>query len=474
MANIAELAVQLTAKTGRFNSGMRGATKQVNVFGSATSMVSRRLVAFAASAVAMGAAFLSVRGIIRAVGSEMKKIDNLGKSARWFGITVQGLTQLEHAAALSGLSLEDVSASLRYMGRNIADASQDSGQAQDAIRMLGLDAKEFVKLLPEEQLLQIADGFAQISNASFRSSVVMDLFGRSGSKMIPLLEGGSRAIISMADDANKLGLTLSSVDSFQIEYANDAIFRMQSLWTGIKRTLAVELSPFIKSISDDFVQWATSGEGLRDTLLNSMESIAMSMKPIIDYAERMTKLFQNMQDTGTFSELIKALKQINAYISMPGKIWTTALGGLLGIGDGDPKNTKQRDQARNTGLEWFNNIRNKIRGEKWLSRIRAEAAAREVDERRANNAELDSTNEKLKEATERSQALASQAKQQFGSGRRGTFAINTPLNAALSATIMRGDAAKKQQVYSPQFDTMISKLTSIDNNTQDMTAVAGD
>ncbi|MCL4692460.1 MAG: hypothetical protein KJ060_08110, partial [Candidatus Hydrogenedentes bacterium] len=152
MANIATLAVQLTAKTGRFSSGMKNATKDVSIFSKATSLVSGRLLAMAGSAAAAGAAYLGARATMRRLSESMEEIDKLAKTSDALGIQMQHLTRLEHAGNLAGLTLEDLTNSLRYMERNVADAFQGVGEAQGALKLLNLSAAGLMRLPVENQL----------------------------------------------------------------------------------------------------------------------------------------------------------------------------------------------------------------------------------------------------------------------------------------------------------------------------------
>lgn len=59
-------------------------------------------------------------------------------------------------------------------------------------------------------LLDTADKFKGMKDGSEKTTVAMDLFGRSGKDMIPILNQGSQGIQQLEQQADKLGLTLTS------------------------------------------------------------------------------------------------------------------------------------------------------------------------------------------------------------------------------------------------------------------------
>src|SRR5262249_35108732 len=70
------------------------------------------------------------------------------------------------------------------------------------------DAKGNV-LSMEEVLGDVADKFKTMPDGVDKTRIAMDLFGRSGKDMIPVLNLGKEGIQDVADEAKKLGFTFS-------------------------------------------------------------------------------------------------------------------------------------------------------------------------------------------------------------------------------------------------------------------------
>ncbi len=80
-----------------------------------------------------------------------------------------------------------------------------------------------------------------IHNPTERATAAIELFGKSGQSLLPLLMQGSEGIAAAQREAEKLGLSFSRIDAHQVEQANEAIVRLKAVFTGIGNQLAIQL-----------------------------------------------------------------------------------------------------------------------------------------------------------------------------------------------------------------------------------------
>lgn len=256
MANIAELAVQLTARTGKFVKGMRKSASSVTRFAKTVGRATLRAAKFSAvlAGVAVGALALMVR-------QQFKAIDATSKLADTLGLTTKQLVGYQLAAKISGVEVGQLNTGLRRLQKNISDATLGLTTAIRAFDSLGISAEKLIKLSPDEQLKAIADELKNIPNQADRVRVALDLFGRSGLGFIKLFEKGGKGLSEMQREAELLGISFSRVDGAQIELANDALARASLASTGLALQIAKKLAPVVKLVADRFTKWSTEGVG---------------------------------------------------------------------------------------------------------------------------------------------------------------------------------------------------------------------
>jgi hypothetical protein len=190
------------------------------------------------------------------IQSSINAGDELAKTADKLGVTTQALAGLRHAAELTGVSTGTMDMALQRFTRRAAEAANGTGEAKGALRELGIDAESIVRLPLDEQMNIVAEAMSGVETQSDRVRLAMKLFDSEGVALVNTLGGGADALKAMTEEAEHLGLTLSRTDTAQMEAANDAITRLQAVFTGLTNQLAVAFAPIITFVADAFRQAA--------------------------------------------------------------------------------------------------------------------------------------------------------------------------------------------------------------------------
>lgn len=241
MATIASLGVNLTANTGPFQKGLQKAGGLASGFGRTIGKLGG-----IASLVGVGGLGAMVKGAIDA-GDRLQK---LGKQT---GLSTEFLSEMRRAADLSGTSLETVAGSIKKMQRAAVEAQDGTATYADAFDKLGLNVGEFLSLTPDQQFNAMADALSKIEDPAQRTAISMDIMGRSGSELIPLMEGGAAAIDKVRDASREAGESLTQNQVDKMADVNDALRNLQGPLNGLANTLATQLSPALSN----FINLAT-------------------------------------------------------------------------------------------------------------------------------------------------------------------------------------------------------------------------
>lgn len=116
------------------------------------------------------------------------------------GLSVEAVSELGHAAQMSGTDMETLEGSLARMQNTVTDAAAGSKAANAALADLGLTAEELQGLSPDEQFARLADGVASIEDPAQRTAAAMGVFGKAGQKLIPLLSGGAAGVEALRSE----------------------------------------------------------------------------------------------------------------------------------------------------------------------------------------------------------------------------------------------------------------------------------
>lgn len=302
-----KLTIDIEARLAQFQDALS------RVESTANGVAGRMSKAFSGVGTALGAAFGGVSaGLVAAqfkdfVQSAIDAQDEMGKLAQKTGVSVESLSGLKYAAALSDVSMEQLGQSLAKLGRNMADAQAHTGEAKvafDAMKISVTGAGGQLKST-EDVLLEIAQQFADMEDSAGKTALAIKLFGRAGAELIPFLNQGAAGIAKLSDEARKLGLVMSADAARASEEFNDNIKRLSAAGEGFKLSVANQFLPALNQVIEKMVEARKEG-GLLQSVLDGLResmSIAFGDKHANDLGRINTQIAQTI-------EHLKAMEKI--------------------------------------------------------------------------------------------------------------------------------------------------------------------
>jgi len=287
MATIATLAVDLVANTKKFVLP----SKQIQSFASDVKSAGLKIAGLASAITPL----LAGAGIAALVKQQYEAVDATAKLADRLGATTEEIIALRHASDLAGPGAEAMDTALGKLTRTLGEAVGGSETAAEAFNMLGLNVAELAQKSPAEAFMDIADAMENVANPAQKAALAVGMFGKEGATMVNVMRGGRQALQEAADDAQRLGLSINRIDAAKIELANDAVTRLQSLFVGAARTIAVELSPFVKYLADQFTDLGTSGGGAASIIRAGLETVLVFIAKVADWVELLKAAFYGLR-----------------------------------------------------------------------------------------------------------------------------------------------------------------------------------
>lgn len=199
-----------------------------------------------AAAVAYIAA-VGVQAVTGAISQGLEYASALGEQAQQLGVTTNALQEYRYAATQVGLSAEEMDGALSQLTRRIGEGANGTKAQAEAFNALGVSLKDAEGniLNAGEAIPLIADGLAKIESPAQRAAILMDLFGRAGQKLEPLLSGGSAAVNQLRNAAHSLGVVLSER---QIQQADETADKLAELNMVLRSNIAGAVSSNASSI----------------------------------------------------------------------------------------------------------------------------------------------------------------------------------------------------------------------------------
>lgn len=238
------------------------------------------LIAGALGGIAVGKGLKDSVDAFVSLNSEVKGLQRI------IGGSVSEVSGLSGAMRLSGMDTSKSTTSLTIFSKKLQAVQGDSSKTAAMQDLLGTSIsnadgsmRSMAQILPG-----VADKFASMPDGVEKTALATQLFGRSGTAMLPFLNKGSAGIAELTKKASDLGLTLD--DSSQQKFADykGAVRTLGATFDGLKVTIGGAIIPVITKLTEfmtsavspaiqNIISAIKNSSGIQDTLGGILDSV---------------------------------------------------------------------------------------------------------------------------------------------------------------------------------------------------------
>ena len=198
-------------------------------FGNFTKNAGKLALGVVAGVTAAGAATLKLAGDFATAG------DQAAKTADSLGMSIEGYQRLRYAMGTAGVEAADFDGAIQKLSNNLNMANAGNETAAKMFESVGLSARDFANMKPEESFALISDRMKELGSDAERTQVAITLFGKTaGPRMMAAMKMGSEGLRAMGDEAQSLGVIITEEQARASENYGSALGRMQSAFGGLK------------------------------------------------------------------------------------------------------------------------------------------------------------------------------------------------------------------------------------------------
>lgn len=232
---------------------------------------------------ALAVAAAAVQQAIKFVGDETARLDNIAKSAQKSGLGFEAYQRLQHVATLSGTSIESVGKASLKLNLNLREIADGGGkQAARALEQLGLSADDLAGLSETEQFAAIAGQLELVGDESTKSALAFELFGKSGTELIPMLNAGADGVREMSD---AVGGVFTREQLAAAEAYQDSLANLNRSIDMAKGELAAALAPEFQRIAESITRGTGEISKYIPMLIKYFEGIMRGIEPALRYVQ---------------------------------------------------------------------------------------------------------------------------------------------------------------------------------------------
>lgn len=291
--------------------------EQINKNTAFTALVSK-------AQLAVGAIKGLATGVINLITKSAELADNIDETSQKIGISAESYQELTYVLGQSGANVNDLQGNVRKLTDQMVAASKGNTDAIQAFRTLKVSVTDANGQLrsQEEVLWKTFEALQGVKNQTLKANLAVQLFGKSGTELMPLLNGASGSIEEMKKRAHELGLVLSDESIAQGAKFADQLAETKDIAGAVGTELGIELMPAIQEILDTIKE---NMPEIKAVLSDVFLIVATLINFILDYGKPLTAILAGILTIWLAFKFVALIEFMQAGITgMKGMITTIA------------------------------------------------------------------------------------------------------------------------------------------------------
>lgn len=228
-----------------------------------TASMLKMAAAAGAIAVAVKGAVSAIKSIAGAASNAAKAIWNLGvESGQW----ADNLITLSNQTGVDVETLQEWGYAARFIDTEVSSMTKGMTKLTKAYAKGASSKKKMVKLakgvtvsLKDENgqiksqsqfFLDTIDALHGMTNEAQRNKAAQEIFGKSYTDLLPLINSGTAALREYSDEARDMGAIISGENVTALGGFDDTMQRLGATFDAIKTNLAVAFLPMLQTVAE--------------------------------------------------------------------------------------------------------------------------------------------------------------------------------------------------------------------------------
>jgi hypothetical protein len=213
-------------------------------------------------------------------------------------ITGEAVQELGYAADVTGASAETITSAMQRLAVGLEHAKKGTGPLVSAMAQLHIPIANLRKEKLDQNLEEIADGFANASPNVDKLALSIEIFGRqAGPKLLPLLLKGKAGIVELREEAQKLGVVIDEEGIQKAEEFEIAQKKLGATLKGVRNEAVIAMLPALQEMTEGLSAWVKENrEAIAAGLAAVLHGIAAAFHVVGEVLSFVIDLFKEHQD----------------------------------------------------------------------------------------------------------------------------------------------------------------------------------
>ena len=343
--NVGDLTASLSIDTSEFTAGLSSANAQLMGLG-AVSVAAGGLLQDALQLAGQKAAEFATFAYNAALsaGKAAEQFDQLSQRT---GVAVDALQGMQVALAREGLEASSLAQSFRVLSGHMVGVSAGTAKSLELFDKLGISI-DTVETGTGALMSAIADKFQGMADGAEKSRLAVQLFGRSGMQMIPILNQGSAGLDEAMRKAAEFGLILTKTQQTDLKVFDDAMDDLGSAVKGFTAQVGAAFAPSLTALVKALTQAVVYAKDVFNLFADAGEKLSIRLSALATVWQLVAQnLFSfNVLSKDAWSNTLDHIKSVNDWAAAQLKGVDASRKGEAALGDLAKAHLVAKDAAK--------------------------------------------------------------------------------------------------------------------------------
>lgn len=254
------LSATLTLDSKDYEQGIKKAQTSGNQLAANLEKSFGRIKSALKAAFTVAAVKKAADGIMNLANTTAQAADRIDKQSQALGISRKAFQQWDYILSQSGASIDSLGVSMKTLNTAILGGSDS---AVEAFEQLGLQWDSLAGMSQEGAFEAVVDAFQRMPQGARKSALAIQLFGKNGQTLMPLLNTSSEAMDDLRKNTERLGFVMSdSMIDAGVKFG-DTLDDLKRVAGGLGNLLGYSLLEPLTGIFNAIIDFATQ-ENVQD------------------------------------------------------------------------------------------------------------------------------------------------------------------------------------------------------------------
>lgn len=209
--------------------------------------------------------------------------DRIDKLSQKIGISRQGFQEWEFILSQSGTDIEKLQMGMKTLVSQVDQADKGVGKGADNFARLGISVRDTTGNLKDQETLfnEVMVALQNMEDGTEKARLANELLGRSGSELMPLLNGAAGSIDAMKQQARDLGLVISDdVVDAGVKFT-DTIDQLKRSFGAMATGISASVFPIVQQFAEFVIANMPMIQEVMGNVMNSLGEAVSAVLPFL-------------------------------------------------------------------------------------------------------------------------------------------------------------------------------------------------